>query len=180
MREHGVQLESWGGFAEGRNDLFTDPVLSEIGKAHAESAAQVALRRLIQCDIVIIPKSVRPERMAQNIAVFDFQLTDDEMTRIAAPRHRLDAVLRPPRSDHGRLAQQAPRGRALIRVPPTLFDRAGHLSPGIRLRSLDALHLAAAQGLGRALIAFVAYDKRLLEAAHEAKLPTMNPGAPAA
>ncbi|MCG7322652.1 MULTISPECIES: aldo/keto reductase [Arsenicicoccus] len=83
MRELGVQHESWGGFAEGRNDLFTNPVLSEIGEAHDKSVAQVVLRWLVQRDVVVIPKSVRAERMAQNIDVFDFTLTDDEMARIA-------------------------------------------------------------------------------------------------
>jgi 2,5-diketo-D-gluconate reductase A len=84
MRERGVQIESWGPFAEGRNNLFSDPVLSEIGAAHGKSVAQVVLRWLIQRDVVVIPKSVRADRMAENIDVFDFQLTDDEMTRIAA------------------------------------------------------------------------------------------------
>ncbi|WP_217168503.1 aldo/keto reductase [Streptomyces sp. AC512_CC834] len=83
MREHGVQHQSWGGFAEGKNNLFTDPVLTGIGKAYDKSAAQVVLRWLIQRGIVTIPKSVRPERMAQNIEVFDFRLTEDEMARIA-------------------------------------------------------------------------------------------------
>jgi 2,5-diketo-D-gluconate reductase A len=83
MRTHGVQLESWGGFAEGRNNLFADPTLTGIGDAHGRSVAQVVLRWLIQRGIVTIPKSVRRERMEQNLDVFDFALTDDEMTRIA-------------------------------------------------------------------------------------------------
>ncbi|AYV25840.1 aldo/keto reductase [Streptomyces sp. CJ_13] len=84
MREHGVQHQSWGGFAEGKNNLFTDPVLSEIGAAHDKSAAQVALRWLIQRDIITIPKSVNPGRMAQNLDVFDFELGEDQMAAIAA------------------------------------------------------------------------------------------------
>ncbi|WP_328469023.1 aldo/keto reductase [Actinoplanes sp. NBC_00393] len=84
LREHGVQIESWGPFAEGRNDLFTNPTLTEIGEAHGKSVAQVVLRWLIQRDVVVIPKSVRPDRMAENLDVFDFELTDDEITRIAA------------------------------------------------------------------------------------------------
>jgi 2,5-diketo-D-gluconate reductase A len=84
MREHGVQHQSWGGFAEGRNNLFTHPVLSEIGEPHGKSVAQVVLRWLIQRGIVTIPKSVNPDRMAQNFDVFGFELTDDEMNRIAA------------------------------------------------------------------------------------------------
>ena len=83
MGERGVQLESWGPFAEGRNNLFSDPTLSQVGAAHGKSVAQVVLRWLIQREVVI-PKSVRPERMAENLDVFDIQLTDEEMTRIAA------------------------------------------------------------------------------------------------
>lgn len=84
MRERGVQIESWGPFAEGRNNLFTDPVLSAIAEAHGKSVAQVVLRWLIQREVVVIPKSVRPERMAQNLDVFDFNLTDEQMSQIAA------------------------------------------------------------------------------------------------
>jgi len=84
MREHGVQHQAWGGFAEGKNDLFTHPVLSEIGDAHGKSVAQVVLRWLIQRDIVTNPKSVNPDRMAQNIDVFDFELTADQTAAIAA------------------------------------------------------------------------------------------------
>lgn len=83
MREHGVQIESWGGFAEGRNNLFTNPLLSEIGGQHGKSVAQVVLRWLIQRGVVTIPKSVRAERMAENIDVFDFELTDEQMASIA-------------------------------------------------------------------------------------------------
>jgi len=83
MASRGVQVESWGGFAEGKNNLFTHPVLSGIGTAHGKSTAQVVLRWLIQRGIVTIPKSVRRERMEQNLDVFDFQLTDDEMRHIA-------------------------------------------------------------------------------------------------
>ncbi len=83
MREHGVQIESWGPFAEGQNDLFANPLLSEIGAAHDRSVAQVILRWLIQRDVVVIPKSVRPERMRENIDAFDVELSDDDMARIA-------------------------------------------------------------------------------------------------
>jgi 2,5-diketo-D-gluconate reductase A len=85
MHEHGgVQIESWGPFAEGKNDLFVNPTLTEIGGAHGKSVAQIVLRWLIQRDVVVIPKSVRPDRMAENLQVFDFDLTDDQMSRIAA------------------------------------------------------------------------------------------------
>ena len=84
LGERGVQLESWGPFAEGRNNLFSDPTLSQIGAGHGKSVAQVVLRWLIQRQVAAIPKSVRLERMAENFDVFDFQLTDEEMSRIAA------------------------------------------------------------------------------------------------
>src|SRR4051795_1585980 len=83
MAERGVQIESWGPLAQGRNDLFSDPLLSGIGAGHDKTVAQVILRWLIQRGVVVIPKSVRPARMAENIDVLDFTLTDDEMTRIA-------------------------------------------------------------------------------------------------
>ncbi|MBO3682562.1 aldo/keto reductase [Streptomyces sp. NEAU-YJ-81] len=83
MREHGVQIQSWGGFAEGKNNIFAHPVLSEIGEKHGKSVAQVVLRWLAQRGVVAIPKSVRPDRMAENIDVFDFELTDDQMAAIA-------------------------------------------------------------------------------------------------
>jgi len=82
MRDRGVQIESWGPFAEGRNNLFTDPTLTEIGSSHSKSVAQIVLRWLVQRGVVAVQKSVRPERMRENIEVFDFELTADEMTRI--------------------------------------------------------------------------------------------------
>jgi 2,5-diketo-D-gluconate reductase A len=84
MRERGVQIESWGPFAEGKNDLFSDPTLSEIGAAHGKSVGQVVLRWLVQRGVVVIPKSVRAERMRENIDLFDFELSDEQLARIAA------------------------------------------------------------------------------------------------
>lgn len=83
MRSLAVQIESWGPFAEGRNDLFSNPTLAEIGRKYGKSIAQVTLRWLTQRDVVVIPKSVHLERMAENIDVFDFTLTPAEMDRIA-------------------------------------------------------------------------------------------------
>ncbi|MDT0550000.1 MULTISPECIES: aldo/keto reductase [Streptomyces] len=83
MREQGVQQQAWGGFAEGKNDLFTNPVLSDIAQRYGKSVGQVVLRWAIQRGVAQIPKSVRPERMAENLAVFDFALTDAEMASIA-------------------------------------------------------------------------------------------------
>lgn len=73
---------SWGPFAEGKNDYFNNPVLKEIGEVHEKSAAQTALRFLIQSGVVVIPKSVHKERMEQNFDVFDFTLSVDEMGMI--------------------------------------------------------------------------------------------------
>lgn len=82
MRERSVQLESWGPFAEGKNNLFTNSTLAAIGNAHAKSVGQVVLRWLTQRQVVVIPKSVRPQRMAENLDIFDFELTDEQMAQI--------------------------------------------------------------------------------------------------
>ena len=84
MKKLGVQHESWGPFAEGKNGLFTDPVLKEIAGAKGKSVAQVALRYLIQSSVVVIPKSVKKERMAENLAVFDFELSAADMAAVSA------------------------------------------------------------------------------------------------
>lgn len=82
MKKYGTLIESWGPFAEGKNDFFKNPVLTDIGAAHGKSAAQTALRFLIQSGVVVIPKSTHKERMEENLNVFDFVLTDDEMKKI--------------------------------------------------------------------------------------------------
>ena len=84
LKKNGTQIMSWGPFAEGKNDYFNNPVLKDIAAAHGKSAAQVALRFLLQSDVVLIPKSVHKERMEENFNVFDFALTDEEMARIEA------------------------------------------------------------------------------------------------
>lgn len=78
-----VRHEAWAPFGEGRNGLFTDPTLSAIAEAHGRTVAQVVLRWLTQRDIVALAKSTHRERMAENLDIFDFALTDDEMARIA-------------------------------------------------------------------------------------------------
>lgn len=80
----GTQLMSWGPFAEGRNDFFNTPALVEIGAKYGKSSAQTALRFLLQSGSVVIPKSVHENRMKENIDVFDFELTAEEMQRIEA------------------------------------------------------------------------------------------------
>lgn len=84
MEKYKIIHESWGPFAEGRKDFFTNPVLKEIGEKYGKSVAQTALRFLIQSGVVVIPKSTHKERMEQNIDVFDFMLSNEEMAAIAA------------------------------------------------------------------------------------------------
>ena len=84
MKKYDTKLMSWGPFAEGRNDFFANPTLNTIGEKYHKSAAQVALRYLLQRDIICIPKSVHKERMEQNLNVFDFQLSAEDMSQIAA------------------------------------------------------------------------------------------------
>ena len=84
MEKYGCHIMSWGPFAEGRNDFFHNSVLMEICKAHGKTLAQVALRFLIQRGVIIIPKSTRKERMEENLNIFDFELTANDMQQIAA------------------------------------------------------------------------------------------------
>lgn len=80
--QYGVQVEAWAPFAEGHHDLFTNPLLAEIGSKYGKSVGQVVLRWLMQRGIVALAKSVHPERMAENIDIFDFELTDSDMATI--------------------------------------------------------------------------------------------------
>ena len=84
MREYGVQPEAWAPFAEGRHSIFTHPVLTKIGEKYGKGAGQVALRWNTQRGVAVIPKSVHKERMEQNLDIWDFRLTDEEMAEIAA------------------------------------------------------------------------------------------------
>lgn len=84
MKKYGVQIMSWGPFAEGRKDYFTNPVLSEIGKKYNKTTAQTALRFLLQKNVVLIPKSTHKERMEENFNIFDFSLTNDDIEKISA------------------------------------------------------------------------------------------------
>lgn len=83
LQENNIQIQSWGPFAEGKNNIFHNEVLSAIGKKYNKSVAQVILRWLIQRDIVAIPKSVRKERMAENFNIFDFVLSSEDLQVIA-------------------------------------------------------------------------------------------------
>jgi diketogulonate reductase-like aldo/keto reductase len=83
MKDHHVQIESWGPFAEGKNDIFKNEVLASIAEKHHKSMAQVALRWLIQRGIVAIPKSVHKERIIENFNIFNFEMSREDMERIA-------------------------------------------------------------------------------------------------
>ena len=84
MKAKGIQPEAWAPFAEGRNNLFTNPVLTEISNQYSKSVGQVVLRWLVQRGVVTLAKSVRKERMQENIAVLDFELSDADMNKITA------------------------------------------------------------------------------------------------
>ena len=83
LQENGIQIESWGPFAEGKNDIFHNGLLKSIADKHGKSIAQVVIRWLIQRGVVAIPKSVRRERMLENFSIFDFELGEEEMSSIA-------------------------------------------------------------------------------------------------
>lgn len=82
MEKYGTKIESWGPFAEGKNDIFNNPVLKEIGLKYNKSVAQTALRFLLQSGVIIIPKSTHKNRMEENFNIFDFNLTEDEIAKI--------------------------------------------------------------------------------------------------
>lgn len=84
MVKNNVQIESWATFAEGRNGIFTNPVLEEIGRKYGKSTAQVMVRWQVQRGIVCLTKTVKPERMKENLDVFDFELSDADMKAIAS------------------------------------------------------------------------------------------------
>ncbi|PXV61149.1 aldo/keto reductase [Halanaerobium congolense] len=83
LKEEGVQHESWGPFAEGKNDIFNNEILTAIGKKYDKTAAQVILRWLIQRDVVVIPKTVHQARMEENFNVFDFELSVEDIEKIS-------------------------------------------------------------------------------------------------
>lgn len=83
LKENNVQIESWGPFAEGKNNVFHNEILSSVAAKHGKSVAQVILRWLTQREVVVIPKSVRKERMAENFQIFDFELDASDMESIA-------------------------------------------------------------------------------------------------
>ena len=82
MKEYGVVPEAWGPFAEGKHGIFTHPVLTAIGKKYGKTAAQVALRWNIQRGVVVIPKSTHKERIRQNMDIWDFALSAEDMAEI--------------------------------------------------------------------------------------------------
>lgn len=93
MRELGVQLQAWAPFAEGLNGMFAEPVLTEIAKKHGKTPAQVILRWNIQQNVIVIPKSVHKERMAENISIGDFELDPEDMEKIASLDRKQPSML---------------------------------------------------------------------------------------
>lgn len=82
MSEHGTQMQAWAPFTEGRKNIFANKILNAIGEVHGKSAAQIALKYLVQNQIAVIPKSSHKDRMRENISIFDFQLTEEEIKQI--------------------------------------------------------------------------------------------------
>lgn len=82
MEKHGTQMQSWASFTEGRKNIFTEPLLQELGNKYGKTSAQIALRYLVQNKIAVIPKSVHQERMKQNLAVFEFEISQEDMKKI--------------------------------------------------------------------------------------------------
>ena len=91
LDKYGIQMEAWAPFGEGRGGLFTNPVLTQIGAKYGKTAAQVILRWHIQRGIAVIPKSTHVERMRENLDVFDFTLTPEDMAAVAALDERQSA-----------------------------------------------------------------------------------------
>ena len=83
MKKYNVQMEAWAPFAEGKNDVFTNKTLVNIGKKYNKTAAQVILRWLVQRNIIVLSKSTKVERMKENINIFDFELSEEDMKKIA-------------------------------------------------------------------------------------------------
>ena len=91
LNENNVQIESWGPFAEGKNNMFANEVLTSIGQKHSKSVAQVVLRWLTQRGVVAIPKSVRKERIVENFNIFDFELDANDMAAISGMDQNISA-----------------------------------------------------------------------------------------
>lgn len=93
LQAEGVAVEAWAPFAEGKHDIFHNPILSDIGAKYGKSVAQVITRWLIERDIIVLAKSTKPERMAENIDVFDFALTDEDKAQIASLNGSFEAIV---------------------------------------------------------------------------------------
>ena len=96
LQENNVQIESWGPFAEGKNNIFHNELLASIGKKYNKTIAQVIIRWLTQRGVIAIPKSVHKERMEENFNSLDFELSNEDMEAIKTVRHKGKPLLRPP------------------------------------------------------------------------------------
>ena len=93
LKENNVQIQAWAQFAEGKNNIFKNELLLSLAKKHGKSVAQVILRWLIQCEVVVIPKSVHKERIVENFNVFDFELNREDMDEIATLDRKVSIFL---------------------------------------------------------------------------------------
>lgn len=112
MDETGTRIMSWGPLVEGKNNFFHNRTLAEIGEKYNKSVAQTALRWLIQSGVIIIPKTTRKERMAENLSIFDFELDADDMKAIATMDEKHSFFI-----DHhdGQMAKQFMEWRSLVK-----------------------------------------------------------------
>ena len=93
LQAEGIAVEAWAPFAEGKNDIFHNPVLSKIGAKYGKSVAQVITRWLVERGIIVLAKSTKPERMAENLNIFDFALSDEDKAEIAKLDGTFDAIV---------------------------------------------------------------------------------------
>ena len=93
LQAEGIAVEAWAPFAEGKNDIFYNPVLSKIGAKYGKSVAQVITRWLVERGIIVLAKSTKPERMAENLNIFDFALSDEDKAEIAKLDGTFDAIV---------------------------------------------------------------------------------------
>ena len=140
-----MQIESWGPFAEGKHGIFQNELLRSIADRYQKTVAQVILRWLTQRDIVAIPKSVRPDRMAENFDIFDFRAEPGRHGGDRHARHPNEQLLRPSRSRHGETAQRSD-ANYLSSFPFIGTSQQGEIT--VEQRTLGAALKVSAIGLG--------------------------------
>lgn len=156
LQKNAMQIESWGPFAEGKNNIFQNEVLRSIAAKQGKTVAQVILRWLTQRGVVAIPKSVRKERIAENFAIFDFELRPDDMSAIAALDTKETAFFdhRDPQtvkwiSEAVRPTQSFSRSNSILYMKHVILLRALTL---IGATSLSVLHATAAESASEPIV----------------------------